>query len=693
LARILCSEYRRIFGVDFLTWLFRTEGFPARWHCGAGWQESPWLGWLHILADLGVWSAYLAIPLVLWYFVKRRKDLPFRKVFLLFGAFIFACGTTHLMEAVIFWWPGYRLAGVIKLFTAVVSWATVFALVRVVPGVLTMRTPEELEREIAARKSAEAELQKVNAELERRVAERTADLSSAVQAVKESEQREKERAIELESVLRITPTPIWISHDTQCHKITGNPASYRLLGMAEQSNVSATATTPLTRSFTEKRNGQPLPKEELPLQLSAARGIEINGADLTLVFQDGQECHLYGNAAPIRDREGHVRGAVGAFVDITSIKNAEQSLKEADRRKDEFLATLAHELRNPLAPIRNSLEVLKLANGDASLIDASRETMERQMIQMVRLIDDLLDVSRITRNKLELRCGRVELASIVHHAIETCRPLIDAADLDFELTLAATPIYLHADSIRLTQVFSNLLTNAAKYTERGGKIRFVVEQVGNEAVITVSDTGVGIPPNMLPRVFEMFTQIERTRPLAQGGLGIGLTIVKRLVEMHQGTISAYSAGEGLGSQFTVRLPILRENSSPVEHLNTNDQVPVIPPQRILVVDDNLDSAKSLTMLLKLSGNDVRTAHDGQEALSIAEDFRPAVILLDIGMPVMNGYDTCRALRATEWGKSVQIIALTGWGQDEDRRKTKEAGFDGHLVKPVDHAELMRLLEK
>lgn len=677
--------------MDFLSWLFRTDGFPARWHCGAGWQESPWLGWLHILSDLGVWSAYCAIPIVLIYFAMRRKDLPFRGVFVLFGAFIFACGTTHLMEAIIFWWPGYRLAGVIKLFTALVSWATVFALIREIPGVLKMRAPHELEREITARKAVEAELQKVNAELEQRVTERTTDLTAAVMALQESEQREKQRAVELESVLRATPTPIWISHDAQCRNITGNPASYRLVGMDEASNVSATAAAPVNRSFTEYRNGVPLEKDELPLQISAARGIEINDAEITLKFPDGRERHIYGNTVPLRDSDGSLRGAVGAFVDITPIKVAEQSLKEADRRKDEFLATLAHELRNPLAPIRNSLEVLKRADGDAALIDVSRETMERQMTQMVRLIDDLLDVSRITRNKLDLRPARVELASIVHHAIETCRSLIDEAGLQFELSLPAAPIYLHADSIRLTQVFSNLLTNAAKYTERGGQILFVVEREGNEAVVTVTDTGVGIPRNMLPRVFEMFTQIERTRPLAQGGLGIGLTIVKRLVEMHGGSITAYSDGEGLGSRFTVRLPILAENSAPVQHLVVDTPPSAVASRKILVVDDNLDAAKTLTMLLKMTGNQVQTAHDGKEALAKAEEFRPEVILLDIGMPVMNGYDACRALREQPFGKEALIIALTGWGQDDDRRKSADAGFDGHLVKPVDHAELLRLL--
>ena len=334
--------------------------------------------------------------------------------------------------------------------------------------------------------------------------------------MKESEQREKQRAVELESVLRVTPTPIWISHDQECTHVTGNPASYRLVGMKEDSNVSATSVEPIQRSFIEHRNGVPLSTDELPLQMSAAKGVEINDAEITLVFPDGRERHIYGNTAPIRDSDGSIRGAVGAFVDITQMKNAEQELKEADRRKDEFLATLAHELRNPLAPIRNSLEVLKRANGDAELIGLSRDTMERQLIQMVRLIDDLLDVSRITRNKLDLRRERVELASIIHHAAEACRPLIDQAGQKIQLTLPPNPIYLNADPVRLAQVFGNLLTNATKYTDLGGKIELTVEREGSDAVITVSDTGVGIPPAMLPRVFEMFTQIERTIPRARG---------------------------------------------------------------------------------------------------------------------------------------------------------------------------------
>lgn len=315
------------------------------------------------------------------------------------------------------------------------------------------------------------------------------------------------------------------------------------------------------------------------------------------------------------------------------------------------------------------------------------------MTQMVRLIDDLLDISRISRNKLDLRRERVELTSILHHAIEACRPLMDQAAQKFELSIPTAPIYLDADPVRLAQVFGNLLANATKYTDQGGKIELTVEREGNDAAITISDTGVGIPPPMLPAVFEMFTQIERTLPRAQGGLGIGLTLVKRLVELHNGSVSAQSEGEGRGSTFTVRLPILSEDVEKPSPAPVTNSIPSIASKRILVVDDNRDSAKTLSMLLKLTGNEIRMAHDGQEALGIAEEFRPEVILLDIGMPVLNGYDTCRALRAKDWGKSVRIIALTGWGQDEDRRKTADAGFDGHLVKPVDHAELMRLLAK
>lgn len=548
--------------MEFFTRLFDPAGFPARWQCGAGWSETPWLGWLHIWSDLGVWGAYVAIPLVLGYFLLRRRDLPFRTIFLLFGAFILACGTTHLMEAIIFYWPVYRLAGMIKLFTAVVSWATVFSLFGVVPNVLAMRSPEELEREIRARKSVEGKLQVANAELERRVDERTAALA---------EQGER---------LQVT---------------------------------------------------------------------------------------------------------------VAALQQSEQALKEADRRKDEFLATLAHELRNPLAPIRNSLEVMKRAGSNPEVIEKSRGTMDRQLTQMVRLVDDLIDVSRISRNRLILRRERVELATIVNNAVEACRPQIDAARHTLTIDLPTQPLVLHADAARLVQVIGNLLTNAAKYTEPGGRISLTARREAEQVAISVRDNGCGIPPELLPRAFEMFSQLDATLDRAQGGLGIGLTLVQRLVEMHGGTVTALSEGQGRGTEFIIRLPVLPTEVAAKQQVETTS-----PNQssrrKILVVDDNRDSATTLAMLLKITGNDLQTAHDGQEAVTKAEQFRPEVILLDLGMPIMDGYEACRAIRLQPWGQRMKIVALTGWGQESDRRQSREAGFDAHLVKPVEHAVLVKTLD-
>lgn len=369
-----------------------------------------------------------------------------------------------------------------------------------------------------------------------------------------------------------------------------------------------------------------------------------------------------------------------------------QALRDADRRKDEFLATLAHELRNPLAPIRNGLQIMKLAAGDPQPIDEARTLMERQVTHMVRLIDDLMDISRITRGKLDLRKERVELAAVVRAAVDTSRPLIEASDHELSLTVPARPIVLDADPTRLAQVFSNLLNNAAKYTEPGGDIALVAERQGSDVVVTVRDNGVGIPPEMLPHVFEMFTQVDRSLERSQGGLGIGLSLVKGMVEMHGGSVEARSGGQGEGSEFVVRLPIV---VSPTQRAPAaGGEAEVAGPasgRRILVVDDNHDSARTLARLLKLMGHEARTAHDGGEAVVAAEQYRPELMLLDIGLPVMNGYDVARTVRGKPWGAGVAIVALTGWGQEGDRRRSQEAGIDRHLVKPVDPADLERLL--
>ncbi|QDU30721.1 Autoinducer 2 sensor kinase/phosphatase LuxQ [Anatilimnocola aggregata] len=973
--------------MSFLFRLFDSAGFPARWSCGPGWSESPWLGWLHILSDLGIWSAYFAIPLVLIYFIVQRKDLPFRRIFVLFGAFILLCGATHLVDAAIFWWPIYRFAGVLKFVTAVVSWGTVVALVQVVPRVLAMRAPEELEREIAARTKAENELQLTNAELEQRVEKRTLELSQAMTELAAEREllhttlasigdaviatdinskvtflnsvaeqltawtNEEARGVQLETVFNIvnesTRQPVdnpalralregvivglanhtvLIAKDGTERPIDDSAAPIRdprggiagavlvfrdITERKEQENELIRAHAELERRVemrtkelattnrfqqallesiqvgivacdqqgvltlfnraTREFHGLPLtqipaeqwadhydlfqadgasrmamdqvplfralrgenlvdvemviaPKQGAPRTLAASgrafhddRGellgavvamhditfrkqaeaelkrinddledrVQRRMADLTTAMaalkqseehfrtladnisqlawmadSDGalfwynqrwydytgttpaemqgwgwQQVHhpdhldrvvakykqavaegeqwedtfplrskegeyrwFLSRAVPIRDETGRVLHWFGTNTDVTEqrkmadeLRQLAADLSEADRRKDEFLATLAHELRNPLAPISNGLQVLKIAGSADSTVIQTRTMMERQLGQMVRLVDDLLDVSRITRNKLELRKDRVELATVISSAVETSRPLIESCGHNLTVEMPSEPILLDADLVRLAQVFSNLLNNAAKYTTRGGKIQLHAERRGDEVVVTVTDNGLGIPAAMLPKVFDMFTQVDRTLERAQGGLGIGLTLVRRLVDMHGGTVTALSEGDDRGSVFTVRLPVvdpIAKKAAPAAAIKSASNR---PKRKILVADDNVDSATSLSLMLKYMGNEMRMAHDGLQAVAAAEEFRPEVILLDIGMPNLNGYEACRRIREQEWGKKIYLVALTGWGQDEDRQRSKEAGFNYHLVKPVDPGMLEKLL--
>jgi PAS domain S-box-containing protein len=421
------------------------------------------------------------------------------------------------------------------------------------------------------------------------------------------------------------------------------------------------------------------------------RGEAIDHFETVRLAKDGGRVAVSLTVSPVLDATGKVVGASKIARDITERIRYEQALKDADRRKDEFLATLAHELRNPLAPLRNGLEVMKLARGNTQLVEQSRAMMERQLGQMVRLVDDLLDVSRISRGKITLHRQRVELAAVVQQAVETSRPLIDASEHELAISVPREPIYVNADVTRLAQVFANLLNNAAKYTERGGRISLSIERQGSDAVVSVQDNGVGIPPPMLPNLFEMFTQVDRSLERSQGGLGIGLSIVKRLTEMHGGTVEAHSAGYGQGSEFVVRLPVVL--SLAVERRNDGAAMnsAAVARRRVLVVDDNRDAAASLAMMLKLLGNETQTAHDGLEALEVAAALRPDVIFLDIGMPRLNGYETARRIREEPWGQSPLLIALTGWGQEDDRRRSREAGFDAHLTKPIDPQALEKLL--
>jgi PAS domain S-box-containing protein len=383
--------------------------------------------------------------------------------------------------------------------------------------------------------------------------------------------------------------------------------------------------------------------------------------------------------------------------DVTDRKRLEDDLRrlaadlsETDRRKNEFLATLAHELRNPLAPMSNMLEVVKRASNDVEVLKRAHDTIERQLGQMVRLVDDLLDLNRITHDRLELRRSEVELSSVIEQAIEVARPLLDSAGHELITDLPREPIYLNADRARLAQVFGNLLNNSSKYTKPHGSVSLSAKRIGDEVVVSVKDNGAGIPPDKLDSIFDMFMQVDRTAERSQGGLGIGLTLVKRLAEMHGGSIEARSGGEGQGSEFIVRLPVLSKPSGGRQG-GTDGKRESRSQRRIVIVDDNEDSADSLAMLLQITGNQTFMAHDGVEAIEVIEKQRPEVVLLDIGLPRLSGHEVCRRVREQPWGKDIVFIALTGWGQEDDRRKSEEAGFNGHLVKPVDYDQLLQLL--
>jgi signal transduction histidine kinase/ActR/RegA family two-component response regulator len=363
-------------------------------------------------------------------------------------------------------------------------------------------------------------------------------------------------------------------------------------------------------------------------------------------------------------------------------------LKEADRRKDEFLATLAHELRNPLAPIRMGIQILRMTDAE-SRAQPVLAMMERQLQHLTRLLDDLLDVSRITQGKIGLRVERIDLRRVIGAAVETSRPVIEEMRHEFNASLPDEPLWVDGDAVRLAQVLSNLLSNAAKYTPEGGRIALKAERRGDDVEVCVSDNGHGIPRERLDSIFEMFTQLESPLANRAAGLGIGLSLAKGLVALHHGTIEALSEGPGHGSEFRVRLPAGATRAE--DSVTVTNEPPIPSKRKMLVVDDNRDAASSLAMFLQLSGHDVRVAHDGETAIELAGEFRPQTIFLDLGMPGTDGYEVCRHIRNAPWGKNMRLIAITGWGQDEDRRKSATAGFDMHLVKPVDPETLAEIL--
>ena len=640
--------------------------------------------------------------------------------------------------------------------------------------------------DIGRLKRAEQDVARLNRELQRRIAE-------------------------LQAVLDTAPIGLAITEDPLGAHIRGNPAHERMLGLPAGAELSLGAPEPPL--FRALQNGRELAVEELPMQ-RAVRGHTVTGQVLDLVWPGGRAITVYSSAAPLFDEDGRPRGSVGAFLDITDLKRAEQALRdseerfrlfmdnspaiswvkdeqgryvyfsrtyercfgvppggwlgktdaelwpaevaeqfsrndravlargepmevteetlnadgsrstwwnfkfpfrdssgqryvagigaditarrqaenalrEASRRKDEFLAMLAHELRNPLVPIRNAAHVIGLLDPSEPRLRWARQTIERQVAHLTRLVDDLLDLSRIVRGTIALRREEVQLAACAHQAIETARPIIEAKGQRLELRLPARPVTLEGDGVRLCQVLHNLLDNAAKYTPEGGRIELEAEVADASVTIRVEDNGMGIPAELLPLVFDLFEQGERTLDRTQGGLGVGLTLVRRIVEAHGGSVRASSAGAGLGSTFTVTLPV-KPAVQPVSPPEVAASSRATGGARVLVVDDDRAVAESTAMLLQLQGYEVRVAHSGAEALDQARAFRPQVALLDIGLHGMDGYETARRLRDLPGGDAMRLVAVTGYGDASARARSREAGFDHHLIKPVDPEELMRL---
>jgi PAS domain S-box-containing protein len=551
------------------------------------------------------------------------------------------------------------------------SWSDIPILLLTGPG------PDSVTATVAATRLGNITL------LERPV--RVASLVSAVRAAHRARDRQYELrdrfALQtlLASIVESADVAM-VGKTTEGIILTWNPAAERLFGYtaAEAVGQSITILIPPERL-----------DEEREILAKIARGERVSHLETVRVTKDRRRFHASLTISPIRDASGRVIGASKVARDITERKRAEHEQREADRRKDEFLATLSHELRNPLAPIRNSLSLLESAGRLDPMVDRVRGILERQVGHMIRLVDDLLEVSRITRGKIELRCERLELAEAIRTALETSEPLIQRAGVAISLELPAEPLYVEADSVRLTQIISNLLNNAAIYSDHAGQVRLKAAREGTQAVVSVRDHGVGIPAEMLERVFDLFTQVPSVNPGAQSGVGVGLALVRGLVQLHGGVVSAASEGLGKGSTFTFRLPLVQPPARArrrivAERVNGMSL-------RILVVDDNRDAAESMGLVLARAGADVEVAHDGTSALERIDRFHPAVVLLDIGMPGLDGYEVARRIRAQPATRDVMLVALTGWGQAEDRRRSFEAGFDHHLTKPAGIDELRALL--
>jgi PAS domain S-box-containing protein len=537
---------------------------------------------------------------------------------------------------------------------------------------------DALNAEISERQKAQEQLRLAKNNLEARVLERTAELARANREVRDNEER-------LRLALAVAQVAAW-----EWDLATGN--------MRWSANPEIVFGFPSGSFGSDLRISHAAhPDDRVTLETAFHVAMKTGDfeAEYRAIRPDGAVVWIAERGRVVQDSNNQPTRIVGVSVDLTRRKRLEEELLESDRRKDQFLATLAHELRNPLAPVRYAVKVLEMKGPATREMQWAVDVIERQTQHMARLIDDLLDVNRISRNALELRKENVELASIINAAVEASRPFIEENRQELILNVPSEPIYLEADPVRLAQVFSNLLNNASKYskTPDGGRIIWVTaEQDGSRAVVKVRDSGIGIAPSMLPKIFEMFTQIGRSIGQSEGGLGIGLALAKSLAEMHSGTIEAHSEGIGKGSEFTVRLPLVQSARAARSSAAASPAEPA-SKRRILIADDNHDVLESFEVMLRMLGHEVATATDGLEVLEKAAKFWPEIVVLDVGMPKLDGFETARRLREQPWGRDAVLIAITGWGSEKDKKQSAEAGFNIHLVKPVDAATILKHLEK